>query len=460
MTEMYLPAIYVDAGFTGAVDDAVVFCRLEPMASSVGWPLDTGIYILIADISAGNALDTKTKVWVNDELAFEQGGAPQFKSGWDGGGSSFTKTGTLGSVVDDLHAVTIDPTSMFGSSEVVTVRVRAESTGAYVFDETYTFTTRDAVAPTITDVLATSPTRVRVTYDEPVRMDDEAGGALDEDNYTLAVVDTPAFLPSAFDVEQVNNYEVELVFDDELTHGRTYRLTVADVEDVEGNPIVEDDYDFVAADLTVTDRDFGIWDRVPAKLRRLDTATTGGSPGDTERLLACFQDVVDLLWDDVDLLARMYDPNLAPMDAVNLLLRQLGNPFDIDMTDTERRKLLLNLVYIYRQKGTEAGIENAIFFFMGITVTITRPWARSWRLGHDKLGYTTRLGPGTSYDKFMFWVECPISLTTLQRTSMHKIINLMKVGHEHHLINEPTPPPPSTWRIGYDKLGYTTRLGS
>lgn len=459
MTER-LPSWLLDASFTSPPANEVQLVTLQPSRSSSGWPLAQDIFMHIADVSAANALELKTKVWIDGVLAFDRsGGMPYFKPGYDGPGSNFQVKASPGSGVNDVHQINIDLTSLFASKATVEVRVAARSTGAYSLDESYSFTTRDTEAPTVTGVVATEPMRVEVTFDEPVQMDDEAGGALDPANYILIGVTPPYYLPVSFTLERVENYKVELVPDQELSHGRTYKLAVDGVKDTSGNPVVPSETEFVAANLLEPGRDFDLWLKIPAKLRRRDTSLTGSSPGDTEKLLACFQDVVDLLFYDVDLARWLYDVDRAPMDSINLLLEQFGNPFKLDLTDLQKRKLLRNLIAMYRQKGTEVGIINAIYFFMGVTVTITKPLARSWRLGYDKLGFTTRLGPSDSAARFTFWVNCPVSLTTAERKTMNDVIRLMKAAHEHHLILEPTPPPPLTWRLGYHKLGIETRLG-
>lgn len=460
MTEKNLPAIYLDASFTGSKASEIVPIVQDPYPDETNVPVDTLIKIDIADIDPGAWMRTVTKVWINDVLALDRGGTPPyFKTGFNGPGSGIFLVPSYTSVKIDIHRITIDPTFLFDSEQEVRVRVWAQSYLGHTMDMEYKFICADIVDPEISDVVAVSPTRVEVSFNEPMQMDTLDGGALNPDNYTLTGVTTPYYLPSFFTVEQIANYKVALVFPQELSHGQSYKLAVSGVKDTSGNTVVSSETTFTAANLLEPDRDFDLWSKIPLQHQRWDTSLTGSSPGDTEKLLQCFQDLVDLAWYDSDLLKRMYDIDLAPMDSINLLLEQLGNPFKFDLTDLQKRKLLQNLIYIYRQKGTEAGIINAIFFFMGITVTITVPLTRSWRLGYDKLGYTTYLGPSDSAARFTFWVNCPIALTTDERKQMNDIIKLMKVAHEHHVIKEPTPPPPATWRLGYHKLGIETRLG-
>lgn len=463
MTVTKLPAVYLDAGFTRSVQNAIVVTRAEPYQGTPGWPLDQSIFFELADISAAGSILLTVRAWINGQPALDiPGGPPFFLPPFDGPGCSIKFSASPGSGVNDVVRVVIDPTILWSSEETVTVRVTADSSGGYSLDASWTFTVRDVVAPQVSDVQAVSPRRVEVTYNEPVLMDSSSGGALNPANYSLDSDDSPYYLPTSFSVEQVSNYVVALEFDEELSHGREYELTVSGVEDDSGNALGSQAETFVAAALLDgDDRDFDLWSMIPGKLRRWDKSLTGSSPGDTERFIQVLQDVADLLWYDTDLLRDFYDIDLAPMDSVELLLQQFGNPFPFtpSLTDLEKRKLLRNLVAIYQEKGTVNGIVDAIFFFMGIPVTINRPMEKAWRIGYDKLGYTTYLGPSSSYDRFTFFVICPVYLSTEQRKQMNDIIKLMKAAHEHHVIVEPAPPAPAVWKLGYHKLGIATRLG-
>lgn len=463
MTVVKLPAVYLDAGFSRNVQNAIVVTLAEPFQGTPGWPLDQLIFFELADISASGAILATVRAWVNGQLALDlAGGAPVFKPPYDGPSSSVKFSASPGSGVSDVVRVVIDPTTLWSSEETVTVRVTADSTGGYSLDTSWTFSTRDVVAPQVSEVRAVSPRRVEVTYNEPVLMDASSGGALNQGNYALDSDDSPYYLPTSFEVEQVSNYSVAMVFDEELSHGREYVLTVSGVEDDSGNALGSQDVAFSAVDLLDGgDRDFDLWSMIPGKLRRWDRSLTGSSPGDTQRFFEVLQEVADLLWYDADLLRDFYDIDLAPMDSVELLLQQFGNPFPFtpSLSDLAKRKLLRNLVAIYQEKGTVDGIVDAIFFFMGIPVTITRPMETAWRIGYDKLGLTTYLGPSSSYDRFTFFVVCPVYLTTDQRKQMNDLIKLMKAAHEHHVIVEPAPPAPAVWKVGYHKLGVETRLG-
>src|SRR5690606_30992264 len=91
--------------------------------------------------------------------------------------------------------------------------------------------------------------------------------------------------------------------------------------------------------------------------------------GDLENFMAVLQDVLELLLGEVDRFPDILDPDLAPEPFLDLMLEDLGNPFAFDLTELQKRRLIAVLVQIYRQKGTAAGIRNAIRFFLGVDVT-------------------------------------------------------------------------------------------
>jgi phage tail-like protein len=107
------------------------------------------------------------------------------------------------------------------------------------------------------------------------------------------------------------------------------------------------------------ERSFELRDMVPAYNRRADAS------GDLRRLLACFQDLVDLLQARIDRMPDTFSIERAPPSGLDELLRRLGNHFDFEMTDREKRRLAATLVAMYGQRGTAKGIEDSLRLFLG-----------------------------------------------------------------------------------------------
>lgn len=93
---------------------------------------------------------------------------------------------------------------------------------------------------------------------------------------------------------------------------------------------------------------------------------------------------------------------------IDLVLRNLGNPFRFDMTDKIKRRLARALPTIYRAKGTAPGIERAILLLTGIEAEVVPDGSSDtwWVLGISELGVQTYLGGSpTESDAVTFFVR-------------------------------------------------------
>jgi hypothetical protein len=144
------------------------------------------------------------------------------------------------------------------------------------------------------------------------------------------------------------------------------------------------------------------------------------------------------------------------------MLADLGNPFDFALDDIGKRRLVRVLVPIYRQKGTDPGIINAVRFFSGLEVTIEVPaFDDGWLLGVGELGVDSSLGTSDLRARLSFWIRSAIVLTPEQRSQILKIGNYMKRAETHILgILEPEaiPDEPSHWELGLSELGVDTYM--
>lgn len=108
---------------------------------------------------------------------------------------------------------------------------------------------------------------------------------------------------------------------------------------------------------------------------------------------------------------NLVDPDTAPSDFIELMLRHLGNPFyNVNLTLIQKRKLAKFLVPIYRQKGTAAGIINTVRFLTGIELTIEDPHGDpvpgvGWEVGLSYVGVDTYAGGDSTKCNLLSWSE-------------------------------------------------------
>lgn len=191
--------------------------------------------------------------------------------------------------------------------------------------------------------------------------------------WTVLATTAPAYEPS---VASVTGYTeggsgwagVTLIFEQELTPGVVYALKVTGVTGISEND-VDNLEPFQAKTLDFpAERDFSLWNYVPAINKKEDTE------GELEAFISCVQEPLNLLVNDVDHWIDILDCDLAPENFVDLMLRDLGNPFEFSntLTLTEKRRLAASLVELYKLKGTTLGVQTAIRFFMGMRSEILR----------------------------------------------------------------------------------------
>lgn len=468
MTLRRPPVVYLD-NFIELTGDQIVVANLIPYPDEMDIGVIDHVVFDVLDLGTGTNEPSSVVVTINGVTAYSGGFQPPWHLG-----STLTKSKSVGSAVDDIwHFVIKHDGFAWSSEELITVRVQAASTGAYSIDFTYEFTVADVIAPEVDSVVGASPRVVQVQFDEA--MDPTT---VTTTCFTLTSTDAPYYIPTLASVEQITASLYALHYEQELSNARDYSLLIDSVEDTSGNAIVEVVVPFTSAAYPAPDnRKWTLWNMVPARVRWADRLLTGSSPGHTEQFIAIIQEVVDLWLLDVDTDAYLYDKDRAPEGAIDLLLHYLGNPFKFVLTESEKRKLLDILPTVNASKH-EPGLIDAIYFFMGITVTITKLNADGWRLATDglaawrlaeygKLGSDTDTAPsgtarllglpGEAWP-YTFIVHCPVDLTTDQRRKMIQIIEVMKNAHEHYTIEEPGLPPLPIWHLGYSKLGPETRL--
>lgn len=455
-----LPAVFVDFIDFDETADALELANHVPHPGMTAVP-EAVLSNLIFDIlnTTANPTDLgSTRVLVNGQVAYDAGA---FVAPFTG--STFPAVGPAGR--DTRFIVDASSLAPVASEEVITVQV-ISTTGVDDLLDIYSFTMEDTVQPTLTGAQARDKTIVRLTFSEAVKMTDDTDGALNAANYLTQVQSLPAVTAAVESVTQVDANQVDLMMNIELSFGATYRITASNVVDLQDNPInpAAATQEFVAFQPAWPEgRSFELWDQLSETDRRSDTEI---STNPLRKFVLCFQDVVNLILCDIDKWTEIIDIDLAPEPFVNAILKQLGNPFDFvdELTLIEKRKLGRILLDIYKQKGTEPGIVNAILFFLDVQVELDILNCRDyWQVGVSHLGVNTILAPAIGSPLwYSFYIVSPIILTDQQRERMLKIADYMKPAHEHILgIREPgdTITTPNFWNLGVDLLGATTVLG-
>lgn len=316
-------------------------------------------------------------------------------------------------------------------------------------DLTYSFTIADSDYPTIASVVGIEDRLVRVTFSEPI---------VGDGVYTISLIDgAPAVTPVVVSAYQETSTTVLLTLNVEQTPNATYKVTAFNIADLTGNAVsiygVPGQWTGYAC-AGVAGRSFDLYGMMLRSDRAADET------GDLRNFISCFQETTNLLLCKIDRFVEVLDPDAASEVYLDRMLADLGNPFPFDLTLIDKRRLVQLLVAIYRSKGTDAGIINAIRFFVGVEVTISTPWQTGGLLGASTLGGTFVLGTGLLANIYSFVIHSPVALTEEQRKRITLIAKYMKRAPTHFTIVEPAPPPalPNHWSLGQSRLHLNTLL--
>jgi phage tail-like protein len=439
--ELELPALVVDDVVGVAAPGRLALVNRDPGPDEAGVPLGTAIALELVDTGESGVDVTETRVWV--------GGAPAFAGRrvvppFDGP--------RAGLVVERGDArLVLDPRTPLSSLERVEVRVASTTIdGRAELDETYAFVAEDRTAPRVLAATAQGLRRVVLALDEPVDLGSSFAA-------TFEALDAPA-VPVAATRARAEGALLTLDLEPELSPGARYEVRLAGIVDREGNAVLApfDRATFVAPrPPRPARRRFDLWSMLPKHNRRADAT------GDLARFVACLQEVTDLALADVDRFAELLDLERAPEPFVDAMLSDLGNPFHFDLGELEKRRLASVLVAMYREKGTEPGIKNAVRFLLGVEVTRILAFAgTALTLGESELGVDWELGPSGNFARYAFHVEVASTLTPLVRQQVRALVTYLKPAHTHlvELLEPAAPPAVDHWELGQSALGEATDL--
>jgi hypothetical protein len=198
-----LPALYADVIAAQTAPARPLLVNRDPGPGEMGVPLEWFIALEILDPGPDGIDRAETRVLVDGVLAYEGGGAPELKPGFDGPRATVVQT-------IDMLRVVLDPAVPFESQALVTVRVvSATLGGTHTLDETYSFVAEDRTPPKVVGAQAVSPKVVRIGFDEEVLVTDPLG-------FVFEALDFPAVSVQPIDAVS-DGAAVRVTLDTELT---------------------------------------------------------------------------------------------------------------------------------------------------------------------------------------------------------------------------------------------------
>lgn len=441
-----LPGAYVDA----IVLDTVTLGRpalmnRDPEPNETNVPLGVSVQFDLTDIGPDGIDLAATLVYINGTLAFNGG---TFLAGFTGPGSSSSNP------QPDTLRVVVDPTTPFQTEALVTVRVVSNVVGGgFAFDSTYTFTIEDVSPPVLYTVTAIGLRQVRVQFDDPVRQLSvtAASDALTKGNYALTRMSVPAVVPNVIEVQPVAADTVDLITDIDITPGADYRLTVNNVQNVNGFAIDPDSiFDFVGfVPDRPPNRQWDLYKLLPP------TNILADATQDLKRFYTCLQEVNDIALALIDTFVSVVDFDTADSQYLDAILADFSNPFDfVNLSIENRRRLAAYLVQLYQQKGTAVGIVNAIRFLLGVEAVIVPYDGATMFLGLDSLNETFILAPSLGFVLRAFRLSFSVPLTTQQRQQARRIARYMKPVNTHVIdVQDPGQVTADHLMLGLSRLG-------
>jgi phage tail-like protein len=446
-----LPGCAVDAVVADDTGVVLELVNRNPQPNETGVAVD-GPFETHLESSAGSAAPdlARTTITVDGAVVLLNG---VFQAGWLSSGAALSPSGG--------RAFSLLPDTPLAPSAAHVIQVTSALVGGPPASliQSWTFSTVDTVAPSVTAALAIREREVRVTFSEEMMQGDGTSDpdSLNPANYTITLLGGwPAVTPVVVGASADGANQVILALDIPMTRRAVYQVEVVNAEDLNDNGVTPPNNTAIFLGYTFPappDRDFDFYKKwVPEDQKGQET-------GDLLTLFAIWQEPIDLLLGYIDKIHEIYDPDIAPEAFVDLMLWENGNPFNFPMTLVEKRRLVQILIDIYRSKGTGPGIVDAIRLFMGIEVTLNvYAWAPAG-LGEAIMGETWILGSSDPQDLLTFQVLVPQVLTDAERSKMSQIIDYMMDAREFFVILEPEDiVVPDHWQMGFSQLGINTFL--
>lgn len=102
----------------------------------------------------------------------------------------------------------------------------------------------------------------------------------------------------------------------------------------------------------------------------------------------------------IDAMSGLRDPLSTEARLLPYLAQNFGWDLDTSLPERLQRKVLTLAEALFQEKGTKAGIVDALRLLLGLEVVYEEPWADGWTLDVDDLGEGTVLAPAASADGY------------------------------------------------------------
>jgi phage tail-like protein len=181
------------------------------------------------------------------------------------------------------------------------------------------------------------------------------------------------------------------------------------------------------------------------------------------KLLETLDPFVIDLYETIDCIPTIMDPQRCPSSQLDQLLYHLGNPFTLEdgLSDTEKRGLASSLFFIYALKGACVGIIGALRLLFGLDVTeCVSTNIDGWIIGVHSLNIDTILGGSSAEEKFAFNVMIRTNMTDKQREQGTNVVKYMKSAPSlfFGFIEPGNPRHVDHWELNFSKLNVNTFL--
>lgn len=382
--------------------------------------------IITVSLSCRDTAPTLALVWIDDVLAFELGGTPEFKPGFQGGSSKKVAWQSTGCAANNNLDVYIDKQTPLPSRSTVRVRYLVMDGLSWSTDGSFTFDTEDADAPVLERTWIEDQRTIALKFDEDIK------------TASATVTSGDGYVPGTPTVT-VSGDTVLLTFADELSFASEYTVdyVVTDMSDEETDDeavVSTDDYPVNVAARNVPEH----W---------LNT----DEHGFLLKLANLVSEVVGLAHKDVDYMLSIYDVNEMYDAHVSDMLASFG--YDFLTGFVSDRKVLSLLFSIYKNKGVKEQMAGIIYTLVGIAPYIREWWTGKFVLDHDRLDHGVLAG-GTPTDCLTFTLVFSRALTTDERRTVERVVEFIKPANTLCLIEEPTS------KAGYFMLNHSKLNGS
>ncbi len=171
-----------------------------------------------------------------------------------------------------------------------------------------------------------------------------------------------------------------------------------------------------------------------------ELSTIMRSEDDTRKFIEVIQYVGSLIETDLNKFNDSFDLEKCEEKFLDEMLYDINWTLPFDYEVVNKRQILKAALRIYKLKGTQPGLEQALQLLTGIVVTINVTPGLDWywrlgKVGQSELGKTTILAASDTEFEFIVFVD--VVLTTNQRNLFHAIIDYMAPPHCRYKIIEP-----------------------